>query len=87
MSMATTVRFSIPEREIENTGITFRRDVADVRHGALTVRQNHIDWKPANHEHFYRVTWDAFAKFAETRGARTRPRMTSVRARKRLVRG
>jgi hypothetical protein len=31
--MATRVRFSIPEREIENTGITFRRDVDDVRHG------------------------------------------------------
>ena len=84
--MATKVKFSIPEREIENTGITFRRDVNGLRRGALTVRQNHLDWRPANHEYFYRVTWDAFGKFAETEGARTRPKTTAVRARKKLVR-
>lgn len=84
--MATRVRFAIPEREIENTGITFRRDVNDVRHGALTVRQNHLDWRPANHEYVYRVNWDAFAKFAEARGNRTRPKTTAVRARKKFVR-
>lgn len=84
--MATRVRFAIPEREIENNGITFRRDVNDVRHGTLTVRQNHLDWRPANHEYMYRITWDAFARFVEQNGARLRPKATAVRASKKLVR-
>jgi len=84
--MATRVRFAIPEREIENNGITFRRDVNDSRHGTLTVRQNHLDWRPANHEYIYRVSWDALARFAEDNGSRIKPKATAVRANKRLVR-
>jgi hypothetical protein len=44
--MATRVKFAIPEREIENTGITFKRAVDARFHGDLTIRQNHIDWRP-----------------------------------------
>ena len=83
--MATRVKFAIPEREIENTGVTFNRDVNNERHGALTVRQNHIDWRPKKNEFVYRVSWDAFAKYAEENGRRIRPKATAVSARKRLV--
>lgn len=84
--MATRVKFAIPAREIQNTGVTFVRDVDGTKHGELTVRQNHLDWKPSNHEYVYRVSWDAFARFAEDANFRRKPKTTAVRSRKKLVR-
>ena len=83
--MATKVTFAIPQREIEKSGVTFRRYVNSSKHGALTVRQNYLDWKPADAKFFFRVTWDAFAKFAKKDGKHTRPRTTAVRGTKQLV--
>ena len=83
--MATRVKFAIPEREIENTGVTFNRDVDGERHGALTIRQNHVDWRPKGNELVYRVSWDALARYAEECGRRVRPKTTAVRAKKKLV--
>lgn len=83
--MATRVKFAIPEREIENTGVTFNRDVNNERHGALTIRQNHLDWRPKGNELVYRISWDAFAGYAEDHGRRVRPKTTAVRAKKKLV--
>jgi hypothetical protein len=82
--MATRVKFAIPEREIENTGITFKRDVDKTFHGDLTIRQNHIDWRPTKNEFIYRVSWDKLAEFAEAKGRRMRPKATVVKARKKL---
>jgi hypothetical protein len=82
--LATRVRFAIPEREIENTGITFKREVNTVRHGELTIRQNDIDWRPKGNEFIYRVKWDKFAEFAVDKGKRLRPKATVVKAKKRL---
>jgi hypothetical protein len=83
-ALATRVKFAIPEREIENTGITFRRSVGTALHGDLTIRQNHVDWRPKNNEFIYRISWDKLAEFAETKGKRTRPKATVVKARKKL---
>jgi hypothetical protein len=82
--LATRVKFAIPEREIENTGITFRRTIDIGLHGDLTIRQNHIDWRPVNNEFVYRVSWDKLAEFAETKGKRVRPKATIVKSRKKL---
>lgn len=82
--MATRVKFVIPEREIENTGITFKRTVDKGFHGDLTIRQNHIDWRPVNNEFVYRVSWDKFAEFAQAEGRRVRPKATVVKSKKKL---
>ncbi len=82
--MATRVRFAIPEREIENTGITFRRSVDEGLYGDLTIRQNYIDWRPTGNEFIYRVSWDKLADFARERGRRMRPKATAVKAKKKL---
>lgn len=82
--MATRVRFSIPEREIGNTGITFRRYQNDWLHGDLTIRQNHIEWRPNGNELIFKVDWYKFAEFVESKGRRIRPKATVVKARKRL---
>ncbi len=82
--MATRVKFTIPEREIEKTGITFKRYVDKALHGELTIRQNHIVWRPKNNEFVYRVEWDKLAEFAEKEGKRTRPKATVVKAKKKL---
>jgi hypothetical protein len=82
--LATRVKFAIPEREIENTGITFKRAVDSKFHGDLTIRQNHIDWRPVNNEFVYRVSWDKFAEFAEDKGRRVRPKATVLKSRKKL---
>jgi hypothetical protein len=78
------VKFAIPEREIENTGITFKRDLDNVLHGDLTIRQNHIDWRPKGNEFIYRVSWDKLAEFAETKGRHMRPKATVVKSKKKL---
>lgn len=82
--MATRVKFSIPEREIENTGITFKRNVGKDLHGDITIRQNYIDWRPKNNEFIYRVSWEKLAKFAETEGKYMRPKATTVKSKKKL---
>jgi hypothetical protein len=82
--MATRVKFAIPEREIQNTGITFKRHRDEVLHGDLTIRQNHIDWRPKNNEFIFRVAWDKLAEFAEAKGRRIRPKATAVKAKKKL---
>ncbi len=38
--MANSVKFSIPEREIDNIGVTFVRKRNGSKHGTITVRQN-----------------------------------------------
>ena len=84
-SMATKVRFSIPEREIEQTGITFRRTTDDGLHGDLTVRQNHLEWRPSGNTYVFKVTWKKFAEFAEgDKKKRILPKATTVKARKKL---
>jgi hypothetical protein len=82
--VATRVKFAIPEREIENTGITFRRDVNSELHGELTIRQNQVDWRPSGNEFIFRVTWRQFADFAQEKGKRMRPKATVVKPRKKL---
>jgi hypothetical protein len=82
--LATRVKFAIPEREIENTGITFKRDVDNELHGDLTIRQNHIDWRPKGNEFIYRIAWSKLAEFAEANGKRIRPKATVVKATKKL---
>ncbi len=82
--MATKVRFAIPEREIEQTGITFKRIIDSGLHGELTIRQNHIVWRPKGNEYVFQVRWDKFAEYAETKGKRIRPKATTVKARKKL---
>jgi len=82
--MATKVRFSIPEREIEQTGITFRRTTDIGLHGELTIRQNDLIWRPRGNEYVFEVRWKKFAKFAEEQGKRTLPKSSPVKARKRL---
>ena len=82
--MATEVRFAIPEREIEQTGITFKRKTDLGIHGDITVRQNHVEWRPKGNEFIFRITWDKLAEFAENNGQRVRPKTTTVKARKKL---
>ena len=82
--MATRVRFAIPEREIQNTGITFKRDVNNVLHGDLTIRQNDVEWRPTKNEFIYRISWGKLAEFAEANGKRIRPKATAVKAKKKL---
>jgi hypothetical protein len=83
-TLATRVRFAIPEQEIGNSGISFRRELDEGLHGDLTIRQNHIDWRPKDKQFIYRVTWDKFAAFAQAEGTRQKPKATVVKARKRL---
>ncbi len=82
--MATRVTFSMPEREIQNTGITFKRKVNLDTHGELTIRQNHIDWRPKGYEHVYRLTWKELAEFAMSNDRRIKPRATAVKSKKNL---
>ena len=82
--MATKVRFAIPEREIEQSGVTFKRDTDAGRHGELTIRQNHILWRPKGHEYVFRVSWEKFGDFAEESGKKILPKMSVVRSRKKL---
>jgi len=63
--VATKVRFSIPEREIENKGVVFVRLCNGKKHGSIRIRQNHIDWVPADHTYAHSISWEDFAKFAE----------------------
>jgi hypothetical protein len=83
--VATRVRFAIPEREIENTGVTFKRIVDGQRRGYLTVRQNHLEWKPKNGKFIYRVRWEDFATYAKKKGKHVRPKTTAVSSKKRLT--
>jgi hypothetical protein len=82
--MATKVRFAIPEREIEQSGVTFKRDTDAGRHGELTVRQNHVLWRPKKYEHVFRLTWEQLGNLAEEHGKKIRPKMSVVRAKKKL---
>ncbi len=82
--MATRVKFTLPEREIENTGITFRRILDEGLYGDLTIRQNYIDWRPTGNEFLHRISWDELARFAKSEGRRIRPKATAVRAKKKL---
>lgn len=82
--MATRVKFAIPEREIENTGITFSRVVDGELHGDLTICQNHIIWRPKNNELVYRVSWGKFAEFAVEKGKNYRPKASTVKSKKKL---
>lgn len=84
VNMASQVRFAIPERQIDNTGITFSRRVKGTNHGQIRVRQNFIDWRPSRNKFVFEVSWEAFAAFAEDNGKRKRPKTTFVRARKKL---
>jgi hypothetical protein len=81
--MATKVSFAMPRREIEQTGITFRRKTDNGLHGELTVRQNHLVWRPKGNEYVFELTWEQFAEFAES-GKRIRPKMTAVKVKKSL---
>jgi hypothetical protein len=83
--MATTVRFAIPEREIANNGVTFRRRTTAGDHGSITVRQNYLDWRPSGNTIVFRVTWKQFGKFAEGKDKRIKPKKTAVRAKTRLA--
>jgi hypothetical protein len=82
--LATRVTFAIPEREIENTGITFKRRVDAAMYGEITVHQNHITWRPKNHKFVYRISWDVFADCAKKYGKHLRPKASVVRAKKKL---
>jgi len=82
--MATKVRFAIPEREIEQNGVTFKGDTDVGRHGELTVRQNHIIWRPKGNEYIFKVSWEKFGDFAEKSGKREFPKATVVKAKKKL---
>jgi hypothetical protein len=82
--LATKVRFAIPEREIEQSGVTFTRDTDSGRHCQLTVHQNHIVWRPKGKQYVFKVPWEALARFAEKEKWRKFPRATVVRSRKRL---
>ena len=80
--MATKVRFAIPEREIEQSGVTFKRETDEGRRGELTIRQNHILWRPKGNEYIFKVSWDKFGEFAVSNGRRELPKMTAVKAKK-----
>jgi hypothetical protein len=82
--MATKVRFAIPEREIEQNGVTFKRETDKGRHGELTVHQNHLIWRPKGNEYVFRISWEKLGEFAEEKGKREYPKATVVKARKRL---
>jgi len=83
--MATTVRFAIPEREIGSNGLTFHRRTTNADHGSITVRQNHLDWRPSGNTYAFRVTWEEFAQFAVGRDKRFKPKKTPVKAKTRLA--
>ena len=38
--MANVVKFAIPERKIDNTGVTFSRSHDGYKHGDIRIRQN-----------------------------------------------
>ena len=80
--MATKVRFAIPEREIEQSGVTFKRDTDAGRHGELTIRQNHVLWRPKNHEYVFRLTWEQLGSLAEEHGKRLKPKMSPVKVKR-----
>jgi hypothetical protein len=69
-SMANSVKFSIPEREIDNIGVTFVRKKNGSKYGTITVRQNHLEWTPADHTYPFRITWEQFAEFSVANGER-----------------
>jgi len=81
--MATEVWFSIPRRQIEQTGVTFRRKTNSGLHGELTVCQNDIIWRPKGNEYIFKVSWRQFAAFAQKPENRVLPKMTPVRVKKR----
>jgi hypothetical protein len=68
--MANSVKFSIPEREIDNIGVTFVRKKDGSKHGTITVRQNHLEWTPSDHTYPFRITWEQFAEFSVAHGER-----------------
>jgi len=82
--MATRVSFAIPRREIEQTGITFRRKTDDGLHGELTVRQNHLVWRSRNDQYSYEVPWGEFEVFAVNKGKKIRQKTTPVKGSKKL---
>lgn len=82
--MATKVRFAIPEREIEQSGVTFKRDTDAGRHGELTIHQNDLLWRPKGNEYIFRVSWVNFGRFAVESGKRELPKATAVKSKKKL---
>ena len=81
--MATTLKVTVPEHEVINSGVSFTRTVGRNKHGELTIRQNHIDWKPKGNEKVFSVTWKQFADFAEKFESK-QPKTTVVKTKKRL---
>jgi hypothetical protein len=61
--MANSVKFSIPEREIDNIGVTFVRKKNGSKHGTITVRQNHLEWTPADHTYPFRNNLGTVCRF------------------------
>jgi pyridoxal biosynthesis lyase PdxS len=81
--LATTLKVTVPEHEVINSGVSFIRSKGRNKHGELTIRQNHIDWKPKGNEKVFSVTWEQFADFAEQFQSK-QPKVTAVKAKKRL---
>lgn len=77
------VQYALPKLEIANTGITFTRKVDNHMHGEITVRKNHIDWRPSGNEKVFSVTWEAFSEFAESFKSK-HTKTTPVKAKKKL---
>jgi hypothetical protein len=82
--MDTRLWFAVPELEVKQTGVTFTRKKGNNTHGELTVRQNHIVWRPKGNEYVFNVTWEQLAQFAEDNGKRVRPKTTPVKSKKKL---
>jgi len=82
--MDTRLSFAVPLLEVQQTGVTFTRKKGTITHGELTIRQNHIVWRPKGNEYVFNVTWEQLAKFAEENGKRVRPKKTPVKAKTKL---
>ena len=63
--MQHTVTFSVPERELGKTDITFDvRGNGDVI-GRLEVSKGSIVWYPKNNTYGHKITWAKFGKLME----------------------
>jgi hypothetical protein len=82
--MDTRLSFAVPLLEVQQTGVTFTRKKGTITHGELTVRQNHLVWRPKGNEYVFNVTWEQLAKFAEENGKRVRPKKFPVTAKTKL---
>ena len=82
--MATRVSFVIPRREIEQTGVTFKRVTDDGLHGELTIRQNHLIWRSRKEQYSYEVPWGDFEVYAVKNGRKVRQKTTPVKGSKKL---